>query len=90
MKRKGLGAIVIGATASRRGGPRICAFSSAKGAQHVLAESMALRRARISNLALCIDDERNVGDGELPGGASVMRYRRRIDAAQVLGIVERR
>jgi predicted nuclease of restriction endonuclease-like RecB superfamily len=47
-----------------------------------------LRRARISNLVLCIDDERNVGDGELPGGASVMWYRRRIDAAQVLKIVQ--
>jgi NAD(P)-dependent dehydrogenase (short-subunit alcohol dehydrogenase family) len=42
MKRKGQGTIVfIGATASRRGGPKSCAFSSAKGAQRVLAESMA-------------------------------------------------
>jgi NAD(P)-dependent dehydrogenase (short-subunit alcohol dehydrogenase family) len=42
MKRKGRGAIVlIGATASRRGGPRSAAFSSAKGAQRSLAESMA-------------------------------------------------
>jgi NAD(P)-dependent dehydrogenase (short-subunit alcohol dehydrogenase family) len=42
MKQRGRGAIVlIGATASRRGGPRSAAFSSAKGAQHHLAESMA-------------------------------------------------
>ena len=42
MKRKGLGTIVlVGATASRRGGPKSCAFSSAKGAQRTLAESMA-------------------------------------------------
>jgi NAD(P)-dependent dehydrogenase (short-subunit alcohol dehydrogenase family) len=42
MKRRGQGAIVVvGATASRRGGPRSAAFSSAKGAQHHLAESMA-------------------------------------------------
>ncbi len=42
MKRKGRGSIVlIGATASRRGGPKSCAFSSAKGAQRLLAESMA-------------------------------------------------
>jgi NAD(P)-dependent dehydrogenase (short-subunit alcohol dehydrogenase family) len=42
MKRKGQGTIVfIGATASRRGGPKSCAFSSAKGAQRALAESMA-------------------------------------------------
>lgn len=42
MKRRGQGTIVfIGATASRRGGPRSAAFSSAKGAQRLLAESMA-------------------------------------------------
>jgi NAD(P)-dependent dehydrogenase (short-subunit alcohol dehydrogenase family) len=42
MKRKGRGTLVyIGATASRRGGPRSAGFSSAKGAQRLLAESMA-------------------------------------------------
>ncbi|HEY6006314.1 MAG TPA: SDR family NAD(P)-dependent oxidoreductase [Anaeromyxobacter sp.] len=42
MKRKGRGSIIhIGATASRRGGPKSAAFSSAKGAQRLLAESMA-------------------------------------------------
>jgi NAD(P)-dependent dehydrogenase (short-subunit alcohol dehydrogenase family) len=42
MKRRGQGSIVfIGATASRRGGPKSAAFSSAKGAQRLLAESMA-------------------------------------------------
>jgi NAD(P)-dependent dehydrogenase (short-subunit alcohol dehydrogenase family) len=42
MKRAGRGSIVfIGATASRRGGPRSAAFSSAKGGQRNLAESMA-------------------------------------------------
>lgn len=42
MKRKGQGSIVlVGATASRRGGPGSAAFSSAKGAQRLLAESMA-------------------------------------------------
>lgn len=42
MKRRGQGTIVyIGATASRRGGPQSAAFSSAKGAQRLLAESMA-------------------------------------------------
>ncbi len=42
MKRKGTGSIVlVGATASRRGGPGSAAFSSAKGAQRLLAESMA-------------------------------------------------
>lgn len=42
MRRKGQGSIVfIGATASRRGGPKSAGFSSAKGAQRLLAESMA-------------------------------------------------
>jgi NAD(P)-dependent dehydrogenase (short-subunit alcohol dehydrogenase family) len=42
MKAKGNGAIVfIGATASRRGGPRSAAFAPAKSAQRALAESMA-------------------------------------------------
>lgn len=42
MRRRGQGNIVyIGATASRRGGPKSAAFSSAKGAQRLLAESMA-------------------------------------------------
>jgi NAD(P)-dependent dehydrogenase (short-subunit alcohol dehydrogenase family) len=42
MKRKGRGTIIyIGATASRKGGPKSAAFSSAKAAQRLLAESMA-------------------------------------------------
>jgi NAD(P)-dependent dehydrogenase (short-subunit alcohol dehydrogenase family) len=42
MKRAGRGSIVfVGATASRRGGPKSAAFSSAKGAERNLAESMA-------------------------------------------------
>jgi NAD(P)-dependent dehydrogenase (short-subunit alcohol dehydrogenase family) len=42
MKRAGRGSIVIvGATASRRGGPRTAAFAPAKAAQRSLAESMA-------------------------------------------------
>ena len=42
MKAAGSGSIVfIGATASRRGGPRTAAFAPAKAAQRSLAESMA-------------------------------------------------
>jgi NAD(P)-dependent dehydrogenase (short-subunit alcohol dehydrogenase family) len=42
MKRKGEGCIIcIGATASVRGGPKSAGFSSAKGAQRLLAQSMA-------------------------------------------------
>jgi hypothetical protein len=46
-----------------------------------------LRRARISNLVVCVDADRNVGEGELPLGAGVVHYRRRIDVAKVLEIV---
>lgn len=48
-----------------------------------------LRRARISNLVLCIDAERNVADSDVPSNAAVVRYRRRVDAAKVLEIVAR-
>ncbi|WP_244610455.1 SDR family oxidoreductase [Microvirga pakistanensis] len=42
MKGAGRGSLVfIGATASRRGGPRSAAFAPAKAAQRSLAESMA-------------------------------------------------
>jgi len=42
MKKAGKGAIVVvGATASRRGGPKTAAFASAKAAQRSLCESMA-------------------------------------------------
>jgi hypothetical protein len=46
-----------------------------------------LRRARVSNLVLCIDAERNLGDGDVPASAPVVRYRGRVDAARVLEIV---
>jgi NAD(P)-dependent dehydrogenase (short-subunit alcohol dehydrogenase family) len=42
MKREGRGSIIlVGATASRRGGAKTAAFASAKSAQRTLAESMA-------------------------------------------------
>jgi predicted nuclease of restriction endonuclease-like RecB superfamily len=49
-----------------------------------------LRRARVSNLILCLDADRNLGDGELPASTAVIRYRRRVDPAEVLAIVEAR
>lgn len=47
-----------------------------------------LRSARIENLILCIDDDRNVAEQELPAGTPVVRFRRRIDASSVLQILE--
>lgn len=50
-----------------------------------LATKLArLREARIDNLVLCIDEARNVGEGELPVGARVVRYRRRVDVGRVI------
>lgn len=50
-----------------------------------LATKLArLREARIENLVLCIDEARNVGEGDLPLGARLVRYRRRVDVRRVL------
>lgn len=49
----------------------------------------SLRKAALTNLILCIDEERNCAESEMPVGAMVVRFRRRIDAAAVLALVER-
>ena len=46
-----------------------------------------LRDARISNLILCVDEDRNVGEGDVPASATLVRYGRRIAVAKVLEIV---
>ncbi len=46
-----------------------------------------LRAARISNLIVCVDVDRNVGEGDVPASATLVRYRRRIAVAEVLEIV---
>jgi predicted nuclease of restriction endonuclease-like RecB superfamily len=53
-----------------------------------VARKLALyRRACLANLILCIDDERNCAEEELPAGARVLRFRRRVDAAAVLRLL---
>jgi hypothetical protein len=47
-----------------------------------------LRAARLSNLIVCIDTERNCVDEELPRSALVLRYRRKIDVEELLRILE--
>jgi predicted nuclease of restriction endonuclease-like RecB superfamily len=42
-----------------------------------------IRAAALENLILCVDEERNVGDGDLPPEQRVIRFRRWIDAARV-------
>jgi len=53
-----------------------------------VARKLALyRKARISNLILCIDEARNCAAADLPLGALVVRFRRRVDPAAVLGAI---
>jgi len=50
-----------------------------------VARKLALyRSAHLSNLILCIDEERT----DFPAGALVVRFRRRVDAAAVLRVVD--
>jgi len=42
------------------------------------------RKALVGNLVLCIDEARNCADGDLPPGARIVRFRRRVDPAAVL------
>jgi len=54
-----------------------------------LARKLALYRAAgLPNLILCIDEERQCTDGDLPSGARVLRFRRRVDAEQVLRLID--
>jgi hypothetical protein len=42
------------------------------------------RKALVSRLIFCVDEARNCADGDLPPGALVVRFRRRVDPAAVL------
>ncbi len=54
-----------------------------------VARKLALyRSARLPNLILCIDEGRNCAEADLPSGARVVRYRRWVDAAAVLHVIE--
>jgi hypothetical protein len=53
-----------------------------------VARKLALYRdARLANLILCLDEERNCAAADLPPGALLVRFRRRVDAAAVLGMI---
>ena len=43
-----------------------------------------LKRAGVQRLILCIDERRCCGEADFPAGAEVIRYKRRIDAKEVL------
>lgn len=47
-----------------------------------------LRAAGVANLLLCVDADRNVGPDDLPAGATLIPFRRSIDPAAVLAVIE--
>jgi predicted nuclease of restriction endonuclease-like RecB superfamily len=47
----------------------------------------ALRKAKLENLIICVDAERGCSEGDLPLGARVVRFKRKIDAATVLALM---
>lgn len=57
-------------------------------ARYVERKLDGLRRAGLERLILCVDAERCCSDGELPSGARVLPYRRRINARAVLAMIE--
>lgn len=48
-----------------------------------------LRDAKIDNLILCVDEERNCSEAEFPSSAKVLFFRRKVDPARVLAIIEK-
>lgn len=56
-------------------------------ASYIADKLRHLRAAKLDRLILCIDDERNCADTELPARARVIRFRRHIDPRAVLAIV---
>src|SRR5262249_21834533 len=45
------------------------------------------RKAAIPNLILCINEDRNCSEAEMPVGACVVRFKRKIDPAAVLDAI---
>ena len=56
--------------------------------EYLARKFAALRAAAIRDLVLCIDEDRNCAESDLPMVGAVVRYRRRIDPAEVLRAIE--
>ncbi len=56
--------------------------------QYLQQKLAALRRARLNNFILCIDEQHNCSDDQLPANARVIRFRRRVDAAAIIAVIE--
>lgn len=57
--------------------------------EYIERKLRVLRAARLENLVLCMDAERNCAREELPEHARIIRFRRRVDVRDVLAIIER-
>ena len=55
--------------------------------EYVARKLARYRSARLANLILCIDEERNCAAADLPTSARVVRFRRRVDPASILRLV---
>ena len=55
--------------------------------EYVARKLARYRSARLANLILCIDEERNCASTDLPPSAHIVRFRRRVDPASVLRVV---
>ena len=54
-----------------------------------VARKLALyRSAHVPRLIFCIDEDRNCAEADLPFGARVIRYRRRVDPSEVLRAID--
>jgi predicted nuclease of restriction endonuclease-like RecB superfamily len=49
---------------------------------------IALRRANLDNLILCVDADRGCSEGDLPLGARVVRFKKTIDPRAVLALID--
>ena len=57
--------------------------------EYVATKLARLREAKLFNFILCVDADRGCAQEDLPEGISVLRFRRRVDVAAVLGEAER-
>lgn len=55
--------------------------------EYLATKLRRLREADVRNLVVCVDQDRNVGAGDLPDAARIVRYRRRVDPLAVLAAI---
>jgi uncharacterized protein len=55
--------------------------------EYVRRKLALYRAARVANLILCVDENRACAEGDLPSGAIIVQFRRRVDTAGILRIL---